>query len=150
MSDSLSHRGEKAGLRARLTADVPVLHDELHDDVFMRSRSSGHPWAPLPPDQSPFAVPTPANPATAEFSIVELATGDLAGVASLWGIDQHNRNANIGITLRPAYRGRGIGTDTVRLLTDYGFTTRGLHRLQIGTLADNRAMIHTALAAGFT
>jgi RimJ/RimL family protein N-acetyltransferase len=38
----------------------------------------------------------------------------------------------------------------VRLLCRYGFQLRGLHRLQIETVADNEAMIKTAVAAGFT
>lgn len=37
----------------------------------------------------------------------------------------------------------------VRVLCHYGFAIRGLHRLQITTLADNHAMIGAAVRAGF-
>ena len=37
----------------------------------------------------------------------------------------------------------------VRVLCDYGFRIRGLHRLQMETLADNAAMIKAAQANGF-
>jgi len=67
----------------------------------------------------------------------------------MWRLDPHNRSAHLGIALRPAFRGRGLGTDTVRVLCRYGFTMRGLHRLQIETLADNAAMLRTAEQAGF-
>src|SRR6266513_2327502 len=70
-------------------------------------------------------------------SVVELAGNELAGDALLWGIDLHNRMAHIGLGLRPAFRGRGLGTDVVRALCEYGFSVRGLHRLQIETLATN-------------
>jgi RimJ/RimL family protein N-acetyltransferase len=83
------------------------------------------------------------------FSVVELATGELAGEALLWNIDLHNRAAHIGISLLPAFRGRGLGADVVRVLCRYGFAIRGLHRLQAETLADNDAMIHAAGRAGF-
>jgi RimJ/RimL family protein N-acetyltransferase len=52
--------------------------------------------------------------------------------------------------LRPAFRGRGLGTDVVRALCEYGFTVRGLHRLQIETLVSNTAMLKAAERAGFT
>ena len=51
--------------------------------------------------------------------------------------------------LRPACRGRHLGTNVVRVLCHYGFVIRGLHRLQITTLADNHAMIAAAVRAGF-
>ena len=44
---------------------------------------------------------------------------------------------------------RGVRLE-VRLLCYYGFAVRGLHRLQIETLADNAAMIAIATRAGFT
>jgi len=82
--------------------------------------------------------------------VVDLATGELAGEALLWDIDLHNRAAHIGISLRPAFRGRGLGADVVRVLCRYGFAIRGLHRLQAETLSTNNAMIQAAGRAGFT
>jgi RimJ/RimL family protein N-acetyltransferase len=86
---------------------------------------------------------------TARFSVVESISDELAGDALLWDIDTHNRFAHIGISLRPAFRGRGLALDTVRVLCRYGFAIRGLRRLQIETLADNAAMLRTAANAGF-
>lgn len=144
-------RGEKVGLRARDAADIPILQADLYDDVETRSRASGRPWRPLTPDSddSPFAV-TDRPDNLASFTVVDLESGDVAGAAQLWGIDLHNRSAQLGVSLRPSFRGRGLGTDVVRVLVRYGFSTRGLHRLQLGTLADNHAMIHAATSAGFT
>ena len=86
----------------------------------------------------------------ARFSVVELTSGELAGDAVLWGIDLHNRVAHVGLSLRPTFRGRGLGTDVVRVLCRYAFEVRGLHRVQIDTLAGNDAMITAAIRAGFT
>lgn len=143
-------RGEVAGLRARHESDVPFLQAELHDDVPTRIRADSRPWRPIPPGSaaSPYAVTDPADN-VALFSVIRLSDEELAGEALLWGIDVHNRMAHVGISLRPAFRGRGLGADTVRLLCYYGFAVRGLHRLQIETLADNAPMIAVATRVGF-
>jgi RimJ/RimL family protein N-acetyltransferase len=143
-------RGDQIGLRARCEADVPVLQSELYDDVATRSRADSRPWRPIAPGSaaSPYAVADPADD-VAFFSVVHLADDELAGEAVLWGIDAHHRTAHLGLALRPAFRGRGLGTDTVRVLCHYGFVVRGLHRLQLETLADNAAMIRAAQQAGF-
>ncbi|MFI6445139.1 GNAT family N-acetyltransferase [Kitasatospora sp. NPDC050543] len=144
-------QGGKVGLRARQESDVPVLHGELYNDVRTRSRGDSRPWVPIAPDatESPFAIGAP-SPEAALFSVVELETQELAGEALLWGIDTHNRTAHLGMSLRPAFRGRGLGGDVVRVLCEYGFAVRGLQRLQLETLADNTPMIAGATGAGFT
>jgi RimJ/RimL family protein N-acetyltransferase len=149
-------RGELTGLRARANGDAEILHTELYEDVGEWVRGSHRPWTPLPKGpRSPYALPDDdrkADPDTsaAEFSIVELISGDLAGSCALWGMDTHNRYGHIGIELRPAYRGRGLGLDAVRVVCRYGFSILGLHRMQLETLADNNAMIAVAEKAGFT
>jgi RimJ/RimL family protein N-acetyltransferase len=84
-------------------------------------------------------------------AISSVAFGDResVGEAVLWEIDRHNRCAYLGLSLRPRFRGQGLGTDVVRVLARYGFATLGLHRLQLETLADNGAMISAATKAGF-
>lgn len=144
-------RGEKVGLRARIESDVTVLHAELYEDVLTRSRADSRPWRPISPDSTaaPYRIVDPADDYAA-FSIVERADGDaLAGEAVLWGIDLHNRSAHIGVSLRPAFRGRGLAADVVRVLCEYAFTVRGLHRIGIETLSDNGAMLRTAERVGF-
>jgi RimJ/RimL family protein N-acetyltransferase len=144
-------RGSKIGLRARHEPDVPVLHAELYDDVGTRSSADSRPWRPITPGSaaSPYAVADRGDEAAC-FSVVSLEDDELAGEALLWGIDTHNRSAHLGISLRPAFRQRGLGVEVIRVLCDYGFAVRGLHRLQIETLADNIAMIRAASRAGFT
>ncbi|MFG2598227.1 GNAT family N-acetyltransferase [Streptomyces sp. NPDC048462] len=144
-------RSGSIGLRARHESDVQVLQSELYDDVVTRSRADSRPWRPIAPgsEHSPYAIGEPSDDAAC-FSVVELSAGELAGEALLWGIDGHNRTAHLGISLRPDFRGRGLGADVVRALCGYGFTVRGLQRLQIETLSDNLAMIKAATGAGFS
>jgi RimJ/RimL family protein N-acetyltransferase len=139
-------------LRAREAEDVEVLHRELYEDVQGRARSDRRPWRPLPlGTASPYTFSfDPENDDRPVFSVVEAASGELAGIAALWGLDPHNRSAHLGMSLRPAFRGRGLGTDVVRALCVYGFTVRNLFRLQVDTLGDNAAMIAAARRNGFT
>ncbi|MFC8508355.1 GNAT family N-acetyltransferase [Streptomyces sp. NPDC057411] len=143
-------RGSRVGLRARHEDDIPVLRDELFNDVVNASRAEGGPWRPVSPGAKD---PRLAVDGTAEghvpFSIVELDGGALVGTANLWGIDTHNRCAHIGLGLLPSARGKGYGTDVVSVLCHYGFVVRSLRRLQIETLADNTAMLRAAERNGF-
>jgi RimJ/RimL family protein N-acetyltransferase len=142
-------RGGKVGLRARIEADVAILRAELYDDVTIANRTHSQAWSPVSPTvDGPFSVDRPSD-THMRFSVVELATDELLGNAGLWGIDLFNRFAHIGISLRAGARGRGFATDVIRTLCHYGFVTRGLHRLQVDTLADNEPMIRTALRCGF-
>ena len=143
-------RAGKVGLRAREEADVAVLHAELYEDIATHMRADSRPWRPIPATSSasPYAIGEPRDD-LACFSVVELTSGELAGEALLWAIDLHNRTAHLGLSLRPAFRGRGLGADVVVALCEYGFAVRGLHRLQVDTLAGNTAMIRAAERAGF-
>ena len=146
-------RGELVMLRARREDDAPVLHAELYEDTGTWVRSDTRPWVPVPFGPGSPHWPGEEAPSASDaavFAVTELATGELAGEALLWGIDLHNRSAHLGLSLRPACRGRGLGEDTVRVLCRYGFALRGLHRLQLETLADNHAMIAVAGKLGFT
>jgi RimJ/RimL family protein N-acetyltransferase len=143
-------RGDTVGLRARHEEDVPVLRTELYDDVVNGSRSEAGPWRPITPgSKDPRLVVDDKEQRHAPFSVVELEGGTLVGTATLWGIDTHNRCARIGLGLLPSARGKGYGTDVVAVLCHYGFVVRGLHRLQIETLADNHAMLRSAERNGF-
>src|SRR5215469_14572209 len=135
-------RAGKVGLRAREEADVAVLHAELYEDIATRMQADARPWRPVPAGSaaSPYAISEPRDD-HAVFSVVELASGGLAGEALLWAIDLHNRTAHLGVSLRPTSRGRGLGADVVLALCQYGFDVRGLHRLQVDTWASNTAMI---------
>ncbi|WP_159771056.1 GNAT family N-acetyltransferase [Streptomyces sp. HM190] len=143
-------KGTKVGLRARYEDDIPVLRSELYDDVANAARAEAGPWRPITPgSKDRRLVGDDENDAVVKFSVVELEGDSLVGTATLWGIDNHNRCAHIGLGLLPSCRGKGYGTDVVAVLCHYGFVVRGLHRLQIETLSDNTAMLRAAERNGF-
>jgi RimJ/RimL family protein N-acetyltransferase len=143
-------RGELVLLRARHDDDLAMLDADLHDDVVTRVRADASPWHPVPsgPATSAFRVDNLPD-SVAAFSVDELASGELAGMAVVFGIDHFQRVAHLGLGLRPAFRGRGLSTDLLRVLCRYGFMILGLNRLQLETLAGNAPMIASAQRAGF-
>lgn len=145
-------RGEKVGLRAVLMTDLPILVAEVNNDVELAMIASGQPWCPSTIDEAEKhyrdRLEKPSD-SKVQFAVEELATGEFAGSTQLWGLDNHNRSAHLGFQLRPSFRGRGLGTDTIRTLCDYAFRVRGLHRLQVDTLASNAAAVGASTANGF-
>ncbi|MEV8634233.1 GNAT family protein [Streptosporangium sp. NPDC051023] len=143
-------RGNEVALRARHEDDIPILRAELYDDVVNSARAEGRPWRPITPgSKDPRLVVDDTEQGHVPFSVVKLDDGTLVGTATLWGIDNHNRSAHIGLGLLPSARGKGYGTDVVAVLCHYGFVVRGLQRLQIETLSDNAAMLRSAERNGF-
>jgi len=143
-------RGKTIGLRARHDDDIPILLAELYDDPVNSARAEGRPWRPLTPGtKDRRLVVDESAEGLVQFSVIELEGGSLVGSATFWGIDTHNRSAHIGLGLLPSTRGKGYGTDVVATLCEYGFAFRGMHRLQIETLADNHAMLRAAEHNGF-
>lgn len=143
-------KGSKVGLRARHDDDIAILRTELYDDVVNASRAEGPPWRPITPGSNDKRLVVDDNAqGLVQFSVVDADSDALVGTATLWGIDSHHRSAHIGLGLLPSCRGKGYGTDVVAVLCYYGFTVRGLHRLQIETLADNVGMLRSAERNGF-
>ncbi|NUQ96937.1 MAG: GNAT family N-acetyltransferase [Streptomyces sp.] len=143
-------RGSKVGLRARHEDDIPILRAELYDDVVNSSRAESGPWQTIAAgSKDPRLVVDDTKEGGVTFSVVALEGDTLVGTATLWGIDNHDRSAHIGLGLRPSCRGKGYGTDVVAVLCHCGFVVLGLQRLQIETLSDNAAMLPSAERNGF-
>jgi RimJ/RimL family protein N-acetyltransferase len=66
-----------------------------------------------------------------------------------WRRSDGPATVEIGIALFPDFRGRGIGTQAQRLLVDYLFDTRPVHRVQAQTEIDNVAEQRALERAGF-
>ena len=84
------------------------------------------------------------------FIIYERATGIPIGTVGWRGIDYRNRTAEFSILIgNRASHGKGFGTETTRLMLDYGFTALGLHSAMLTTASFNRGGIRAYTKAGF-
>lgn len=85
----------------------------------------------------------------AVFAIVAHDTGLHIGNIALQKIDPKNNNAEYAIIIgNKAYWGRGVALEASRLLLEFGFKDLGLHRVWLGTMADNEGMQRLAERLG--
>lgn len=138
--------GRAVRLRGLTVADLPSIERWLGDPELWQL-VHGAPFVPRSPLRAEERWLT-ESPDVVSFAV---DTGTvLVGVATLHSIDPHNRSAELGLWFGDhAARGQGHGREALRLLIDYGFRLRGLHRLAIETLASNGAMRRLAEEAGF-
>jgi RimJ/RimL family protein N-acetyltransferase len=143
-------RGRSVLLRSVERDDVAQLHEWASDPTTW-GQTSAAPWTPRPVAEAQKWFDAGERWATTDRDVpfaVE-ADGALAGSASLWGIDTLSRSGHLGISLGPHARGRGWGSDACRVLLEYAFLLRGLHRVQLEVLATNAAAVRAYEAAGF-
>lgn len=73
------------------------------------------------------------------------------GNIKLGSIDRDHLRADIGLMIGDkSYRGRGLGTEAIRLVTDFAFTKIKLQKLTAGAYIDNVACIKAFEKCGFT
>lgn len=84
------------------------------------------------------------------FTIYEKTALEPVGVTGLHEVDQTHRTAEFGITIgSKEHWGRGFGTETARLMLEYGFVGMGLHNIMLRAYAYNPAGIRAYEKAGF-
>jgi aminoglycoside 6'-N-acetyltransferase len=76
--------------------------------------------------------------------------GEVVGYAQWWQeLDPDFRHAGIDLFLDPAVHGRGLGTETVRVLCAHLIDDHGFHRLVIDPAVDNEVAIACYRKVGF-
>jgi diamine N-acetyltransferase len=86
----------------------------------------------------------------ATFVIYERATLRPIGSTGLHQIDQFDRTAEFGILIGEKDSwGKGYGTETARLMLEYGFTGLGLHNIMLRAYSYNDRGIRAYQRAGF-
>ncbi|WP_167784714.1 GNAT family N-acetyltransferase [Ramlibacter rhizophilus] len=90
------------------------------------------------------------DPSLRIFAIDEVPGGRLVGSAQLLDISPLHRSAQLQIRIGEAdARGRGIGTEAVRLLLAQAWGELGLHRVALTVRADNARAIRAYEKCGF-
>lgn len=107
-------------------------------------------------------LPDPYTPADAEEFIagarVALTDGSIVGLAivadgrlagSVGLRLGHQRTSSVGYWVAASARGQGVASTAARLLTDFGFETLGLRRVELTAAVTNTASRRVAEKAGF-
>lgn len=112
-----------------------------------------------------YYVPTTARPLNADqlrsliadwndglenFVFAIRLQGKIVGLVNLDDLDWPNSHAEIGIAITDlTLRGRGLATEALGLLIDYGFRELGFHRIWARIIEDNVRSLHVFLSLGF-
>ena len=86
---------------------------------------------------------------TSEAFAVVGDADEFLGVGLGFGIDAEEGKAELGYVVAPAARGRGVATEALGLLTDWGFSERGLMRLELLISIENEASKRVAVKCGY-
>lgn len=91
------------------------------------------------------------DPGTVFFAIVEKSTGKHIGNIKLFNISSVHRTAEYGRLLGdPGVRGKGYGTEAVRLVLRYAFDVLNLRKVFASCLAHNAAAIRSNEKCGLS
>lgn len=77
------------------------------------------------------------------------APGELIGTCGFHYLRNHNNSAEIGYDLSSDHWGRGIMTEALRSMIDFGFDRLGAHRLEAGVTVGNDASARVLAKLGF-
>lgn len=84
------------------------------------------------------------------FVIENLESSTEVGICQLETIDWVHRNAELRILIgNPDYRGRGLGSEAIRLLCEFGFNDLNLHRIHLQVFAKDTGAIVAHEELGF-
>jgi len=87
---------------------------------------------------------------TVSLGVCCIETGKLIGYAGIASISALNRCGEFFILIgEKEYWGKGIGTEVTKLITEYGFNTLGLHRIELTAFASNPSAIRAYEKAGY-
>jgi ribosomal-protein-alanine N-acetyltransferase len=86
-----------------------------------------------------------------EFAIIDLKTNLYVGWAGIYDIDRINKNAELRFFIgEKNFWGKGLSTECVSLLIDYGFRELNLHRLYGGANIENIGSLKIFKKLGFS
>lgn len=109
-------------------------------------------WSRVPygVEQARDFVTRPDAPPERRWAVECIEDGALIGATGLHGIDHLNRHAVWGIWIGPPeIWGRGYGTETCMLATDYAFRHLGLEKVMLTVYLDNPRARRTYEKAGY-
>lgn len=142
-------RGERAALGPLDPSMVPAMTRWIND--FRTIRTLGiHPTPITRQQEHQWLEGASASSEQIAFAIYDLTDMAVIGSTNLFQIDHRHRCCELGIViLDPDRRGHGIGTEAVRLVTDYAIHGLEMHNVQLATFAYNHAARRAYEKAGF-
>ncbi|QPC83979.1 GNAT family N-acetyltransferase [Phototrophicus methaneseepsis] len=125
--------------------DMPIVASWTHDDDYMRNLDDD-PIRPMSVEQ----IAQQPQHGDYGFHIRTLEQDLLIGFVSLFNLKWRNQTAELAIGIgNPDYRGRGYGSDALRLILRYGFDELNLHHIALTVMDYNSSAIRAYERVGF-
>ena len=135
-------------LRARTDADLDALYGIATDLDTWEERNPGRPAPPTREAWETRLTSRETDPGS-NMSFVIDADGEGVGTVGLFDVHEFARHAEAGIALIPSARAKGIGTEAMRQILEFGFVRGNLRRVHLEVIASNTAAIRSYEKAGF-
>lgn len=135
-------------LRARTDADLDALYSIATDLDTWEERNPGWPTVPPRAAWEERLTEREADPGSNRSFVIDVA-GEAVGNVGLFEVDELSRHAEVGIALIPSARGKGIGTEAMRQILEFGFVRGNLRRMHLEVIASNAAALRSYEKAGF-
>ena len=74
-----------------------------------------------------------------DWAVIHRESGRMIGTCGFTCFRYESNAAEIGYVLHPAYRGRGLATEAVRAIMEFGFLELDLHRIEARYMQENAA-----------
>ncbi len=144
--------GEKVALRSLELTDLDTIM-EFWNDITLR-RELGPVVPHSRKEREDWIKSTWAKRRTGEafeFAIEDVKTKKIVGHCSLKNVTTINRTASVSIAIYDLkQRGKGYGTDAMKVLLKIGFEYLNLHRIGLNVFDTNPRAIHVYEKVGFT
>jgi RimJ/RimL family protein N-acetyltransferase len=140
--------GERISLGPVVADDLPQLFRWINDRELVVLSASYRPVHFS--DHEAWWSRVSSDPSVVLFAIRLREDDRLVGTCQLLAVDPRHRSAELQIRIgEPEARGRGLGTEAVRLLLQHAFADLGLRRVGLHVLASNAPAIAAYEKAGF-
>jgi RimJ/RimL family protein N-acetyltransferase len=125
--DKPTLQGEMIVLRPVGRQDVDAMWEIVTDPEARRMAGTTRDWARE--DVARWIAGVGAADERIDLAVTANGSDEYLGEILLEGIDPVVRSAALRLTMRPAYRGRGYGTEAILLVLGMAFDGLGLHRV---------------------
>lgn len=131
-------KGNLVSLRTMEVEDLPYIK-AINDDPVVRANVVGWGWPNSEAEMLRWHAASQGG--NTHRWVVEDGDGRVIGVTGLWDVDMQSRHAMTALKIggKNEVRGRGLGTDAIKLVMAFAFYDLGLNRLYGAILANNVA-----------
>ena len=136
-------------LRELQRKDIPAINEWRNSEELIANLGAPFRFINQEVDEKWFEDYMQSRTNSVRCAIVTEECDDIIGLVSLMDINYINRSATLHIMVGEAGQGKGAGTFAVTAMCEHAFKNYGLHRIELGVLADNKRAQHVYEKCGF-